>query len=82
MAAIAADYALSEVRLQPRHEKWLADAETEEEREQLRRMLSSPAEAMIGVLEELERRYGGVRGFLRAGGLSEEDLGLAAERLR
>jgi hypothetical protein len=45
-------------------------------------MLSSPAEAMIGVLDELGSRYGGVAGFLLAGGLDEDDLALAAARLR
>jgi protein tyrosine/serine phosphatase len=79
---IAADYAVSNERLKPRHDEWLAEAKTDEEREQLRRMLSSPAEAMIGVLDELGCRYGGVAGFLLAGGLDEDDLALAAARLR
>jgi protein-tyrosine phosphatase len=79
--AIAADYALSEERLQPRHDEWLAAAETEAERERLRRMLAAPAQAMVGVLEELERRFGGVASFLQGGGLGEEDLSRAATRL-
>jgi hypothetical protein len=33
-------------------------------------------------LTELERRYGGAAEFLRSTGLSGEDLGLAAARLR
>jgi hypothetical protein len=37
---------------------------------------------MVGVLEELERRYGGVDGYLRAGGLADEDLRRARARLR
>jgi len=80
--AIAADYALSEERLQPRHDEWIGAAETEAERERLRRMLASPAAAMVGVLDKLGRRYGGVAGCLRAGGLGEEDLARAAARLR
>lgn len=79
---IAADYALSEERLRPRHEEWLAEAGTEAERERIRRIAATPAEAMIHVLEELERRYGSVEGYLRAGGLSEEDLEQARARLR
>jgi hypothetical protein len=35
---IAADYAVSEERLRPRHEAWLAEAETEAERERIHRM--------------------------------------------
>jgi protein-tyrosine phosphatase len=79
---IAADYALSEERLQPRHAAWIAEAGTEAERERLRRVVATPAESMVGVLEELERRYGSVEAFLRTGGLTDEDLRLARERLR
>ena len=79
---IAADYALSEERLQPRHAAWFAEAGTEAERERLRRVAATPAESMVGVLEELERRYGSVEAFLRTGGLTDEDLRLARERLR
>lgn len=75
---IAADYALSEERLRPRHDAWLANAETEAERERLRRIAATPAESMIGVLEELERRHGSVENYLRAGG-APEDIG---ERVR
>jgi protein-tyrosine phosphatase len=79
---IAADYALSEERLRPRHEAWLAEAKTEAEREWVRRVSRTPAETMVGVFAELERRYGGVKGYLRGGGASDEDLELAARRLR
>jgi protein-tyrosine phosphatase len=75
---IAADYALSEERLRPRHDKWLAEAETEAERERLRRIAATPAKSMVGVLEEIERRYGSVEAYLRAGG-APEDIG---ERVR
>jgi protein-tyrosine phosphatase len=79
---IAADYALSEERLRPRHELWFAEAETEAERERLRRIAQTPASSIAGVLAELRRRYGGVEGYLRAAGLSDEDLRLARARLR
>jgi protein-tyrosine phosphatase len=68
---IAADYALSEERLRPRHEQWLADAADDEERERLRRLTVTPAASMVGVLEELERRYGSVEQYLLAGGAHE-----------
>jgi protein tyrosine/serine phosphatase len=79
---IAADYALSEQRLQPRHEAWLAEAGTEAERERIRRVAATPAAAMLGVLEELERRHGSIEAFLRTGGVIDEDLRLVRERLR
>jgi protein tyrosine/serine phosphatase len=79
---IAADYALSEERLRPRHERWFAAAETEEELERLRRIAQTPAASMTGVFAELDRRYGGVERYLRAAGATEEELDLARARLR
>ncbi len=79
---IAADYALSEERLRPRQEEWLAQAETEAERERLRRGAETPAESMVGGFAELERRYGGATQYLRDAGASDKDLTLASARLR
>jgi protein-tyrosine phosphatase len=79
---IAADYALSEERLRPRHEQWFAEAENEEELERLKRMSQTPAESIAGVLEELERRYGTVENYLRQAGLTEDELHRARARLR
>ena len=79
---IAADYALSEERLRPRHESMIAAAETEADRERLRRVTQTPAASMLGVLTELERRYGTLEGFLRSAGTSDDELALARARLR
>jgi len=79
---IAADYALSEARLRPRHERWFAAAETPEELEQLERITRTPAETMRGLLAELGRRYGGVAAYLRSTGLTDDDLERARARLR
>lgn len=79
---IAADYALSEERLRPRHDLWFAEAETEAERERLRRIAQTPASSIAGVLAELKRRYGTVEGYLRNAGVSDDDLAHARARLR
>jgi protein tyrosine/serine phosphatase len=79
---IAADYALSEERLRPRHEGWFAAAESEEELERLRRIAQTPAASMSGVFAELERRYGGVERYLRGAGVTVEELELVRARLR
>jgi protein-tyrosine phosphatase len=79
---IGADYALSEERLRSRHEVWIAEAETDAERERLRRVLQSPAASMVGVLEELEQRYGSLEGYLRSAGVADDDLERAHVRLR
>jgi protein-tyrosine phosphatase len=79
---IAQDYALSEERLRTRHEEWLAKAQSDEERERVKRMSQTPADSMKGVFEELERRYGSVDEFLRRGGLTDDELARARARLR
>jgi protein tyrosine/serine phosphatase len=79
---IAADYALSEDRLRPRHEAWFARAESEEDLERLRRIAQTPAASMSGVFAELDHRYGSVEAYLRSAGVSDEELGLVRARLR
>jgi protein tyrosine/serine phosphatase len=79
---IAADYALSEERLRPRHEQWFAEAESEAELERMKRMSQTPAASIKGVFEELERRYGSVEGYLRQAGLTDDELDRARLRLR
>ena len=79
---IADDYALSEERLLTRHQAWFDSAETDEERERLRRIAQCPADAMAGVLAELERRHGSVEGYLRDIGVADEDVERARARLR
>jgi protein-tyrosine phosphatase len=79
---IAKDYSLSEERLRTRHEKWIAEAQSEEERERLKRMAQTPADSIKGVFSELERRYGSVEGYLRHGGLTNKELAEARARLR
>jgi protein-tyrosine phosphatase len=79
---IAADYALSEQRLRTRHEEWFASAADEAELARLHRIAATPESSMVEVLEELERRYGSIEGYLRAGGATDEDLERARARLR
>jgi len=79
---IAADYALSEERLRPRHEAWFAAAETEEELERLRRIAQTPLESSLGVFAELEQRYGGVEQYLLGAGVRDEELARVRRRLR
>ena len=78
---VAADYALSEERLLSRHQAWFEAAESDEELARLQRIAQTPAASMEGVFAELERRYGGVEGYLRAAGVSDEGLALVRARL-
>ena len=79
---IAADYALSEERLRPRHEQWFAEAESDEELERMQRMAQTPAASIEGVFAELARRHGSVEGYLRDTGLTDAELDRARARLR
>ena len=79
---IATDYSLSEERLRTRHEEWFAQAADEAELERLHRISKTPASSMVEVLEELERRYGSIAGYLKAGGATDEELERARSRLR
>jgi len=80
--AIAEDYAVSGIRLEPRHREWIASAEDEAERARIERITATPHDAMEAVLEAMEERYGGVEPYLLDGGLPEELLAAARARLR
>jgi protein-tyrosine phosphatase len=79
---VAADYAASESSWAPHVEEWIE--ETDDERERVKRRLLSrmPAEAMLDVLTELERRHGSAGGYLLEAGLREADLDRIRTRLR
>ena len=79
---IAADYALSGERLRPRHERWFASAESEEERARIERIAATPLESMQDVLVTVDEQYGGVERYLLDGGVSRETLEAARARLR
>ena len=79
---VGADYALTEENLRASWEPWVDAAGDEAERLRRRRLAGAPAEAMVGVLTELERRYGSVRDYARAGGTSESDVDTLVTALR
>ena len=80
--SVADDYALSEARLAPRTARWLEEAEDEATRARLERIVTTPAAAMLSVLERLERRHGSAAGYLAAGGADDDVLARARARLR
>ncbi len=75
---VAADYALTEERLEPLMRTHLAKIEDDAAREQFREYQSTPAANMLAVLDHLEDQHGSVAEYLLSGGLTEEQL----ERLR
>jgi protein-tyrosine phosphatase len=78
--AIADDYAASEVSLRALRDEVIARAEPAL-RERLLSQWAAPREAILATLEHVERRYGGMEGYLRSTGLTDEELGLARARL-
>lgn len=79
---VVADYALSEERLAEVHAQWVNAARSPEERAFRGKLGYSPAPVMRHVLDEIQRKYGGVRGYLEAAGLDDADIGRLRDRLR
>ena len=78
---IAADYALSEDNLAPNGPAWIDDVDDELERGRRRKLMRTPAEAMLQTLDELERRYGAVDEYLRHAGLDDGQIDQLRDRL-
>ena len=75
---IAEDYALSEPNLEQPLATWIGDADDADELEHRRRVAAAPQQAMLDVLEAVEREFGGVDGYLISAGATDRTL----ERLR
>ncbi len=71
--AIGADYAETDIQLAGRYEEWLAKA-APERLETMRTELRCPPEWMLSALEHVERKWGGVEGYLEAAGLSSSTI--------
>jgi protein-tyrosine phosphatase len=83
-AEIADDYAATEPALETLQGLWIDAAPDEAERDR-RRMVARdgvPREAMLGVLADVDERFGGAQRFLLGGGLAERHLARVRERLR
>jgi protein tyrosine/serine phosphatase len=80
-ATIGADYAVTADNLRARWQVWLREARDEEERAKLEKLQHTPADAMARVVQEIEHRYGDVASYLRAAGLTDEQVDRLRERL-
>jgi protein tyrosine/serine phosphatase len=78
---IGADYALTADNLRPRWDAWLREERDDAERAKLQKLQHTPAGAMTRVVQEIERRYGDVASYLRAAGLTDEQVDRLRERL-
>jgi protein-tyrosine phosphatase len=72
-AAIAADYAETDVHLASRYAEWLASA-SPERTASMRDELRCEPEWMLGLLEHIDRTWGGVEPYLAGAGVAPGDL--------
>jgi protein-tyrosine phosphatase len=77
---IAADYAETDSQMATRYEEWLAAA-TPEQLQDMRDDLRCPPQRIIGVLDHLDKRWGGVEGYLEEAGLPTGDISALKEKL-
>jgi protein tyrosine/serine phosphatase len=79
---IADDYTLTAQNLEPLILEWLNSmSDDPDERQRLREMAMPAHDAMLGGLAYLRSRYGSAEAYLRAGGVSDEQLATLRERL-
>ena len=78
--AIAADYAETDTQMAARYQEWLAEA-SPDQLEVMRQDLQCPPERIVGVLEYLGQRWGGVDGYLEAAGVGPADITRLASKL-
>lgn len=78
---IGEDYAVTAVNLEPSTSVWIPAVEDPVERAKWQRLAATPAAAMERVVHEVEARYGDVASYLRAAGLSDEQVVRLEERL-
>ena len=68
--AIGADYAETDIQLASRYEEWLAKA-APDRLDAMRAELRCPPEWILGTLDYVDRKWGGVGDYLKAAGLDE-----------
>ncbi|MSO57869.1 MAG: tyrosine-protein phosphatase [Thermoleophilia bacterium] len=80
-AAVADDYALTEGRVGPIVDDWIARARTPEDRRFRERLSTAPRVAMETMLRTLRVEYGGVEAYLRGAGLDDTTFKRTRDRL-
>jgi protein-tyrosine phosphatase len=78
--AIGADFAETDLQLADRYEEWLAKA-SPERLESMRDELRCPPEWMLSTLAHVDRKWGGVEGYLEAAGLPSSTIARLQSKL-
>ena len=77
---IAVDYAETDVQLATQYEIWINEAEPER-RDSFRAELQCPPERILGVLDHIQRKWGGVEGYLESAGVAPAMIDALGARL-
>jgi protein-tyrosine phosphatase len=77
---IAVDFGETDVQLARAYEKWISQAPPEK-REEMRDELRCPPERILGVLDHLETRWGGVAPYLEASGVAPVAIDRLSKKL-
>ena len=67
--AIAADFAATDAQLALRYQEWIAAA-APERRGEMREEFRCPPDRILGVLDHLQQRWGGVHSYMEAAGMT------------
>jgi len=77
---IAADFGETDVQLAAQYEKWIGEADPER-RDNMREELRCPPERILGVLDHLNQKWGGVTSYLEASGMKPANIDRLAAKL-
>jgi protein-tyrosine phosphatase len=77
---IAADYGETDVQLAAQYELWIAEAPPEKQAA-FRAELMCPPERILGILDHIDRRWGGVASYLEDAGMAPDAIDRVARRL-
>ena len=77
---IAADYAETDEQLANQYQVWISEAEPDK-RDAFRDELQCPPNRILGVLDHLQNRWGGVAAYLEAAGVEPANIGKLSSRL-
>ncbi len=77
---IAADYGESDLQLAAQYERWINEA-APDRRDDMREELRCPPERILGVLDYLRSRWGGVASYLEAAGMAPANIDRVSAKL-
>jgi protein-tyrosine phosphatase len=78
---IGQDYAVTAANLEPSTSRWIPAVEDPVQRAKWEKLSHTPAAAMVRVVREIEARYGDVASYLRAAGLTDDQVNRLRGRL-